>query len=269
MVDLPAYDLAFNAIGDEDLAGPTAANAARFAELCQTRLLNPPDKIARTRRDLAGALFAGVPGVKTPQTVRVDAAELAGGVRAAAARTGIAEPFLVRPIGSHGGKGLFLVGGGAPEEPLTPASAYYLTQFENFRSPDGLHRKYRELFVGGATLPYHAAALAGLDDPLRALRDAEHHPERLRRGAVRFPGRDPAGAIGASGLGRRGAERRRRDGTGLRRGRLHPATRRPRAVVRSQRHHAGASRSRGELLAHKNPAIERILEAFNGILLAG
>ncbi len=69
-------------------------------------LLNPPSKIARTWRDLAGALFDAVAGVKTPRIVRIEAAQVAGGVRAAAARAGIAEPFLVRPIVvSHGGKG--------------------------------------------------------------------------------------------------------------------------------------------------------------------
>ena len=262
MADLPDYDLAFNAIGDEDLAGPTAANAARFAERCQTRLLNPPDMIARTRRDLAGGLFAGVAGVKTPQTVRLDAAELAGGVRAAATRAGIAEPFLVRPIGSHGGKGLFLVGGGAPDEPLTPAGAYYLTQFEDFRSPDGLYRKYRAIFVGGRTLPYHLAVASGWMIHYEHS-GMENHPERLAE-EMRYLD-DPAGAIGAGawaavqavgaamGLDYAGV-----DFTLLPDGRVLLFEANATMLV-----HPEAPEGP---LAHKNPAIERILEAFRDLL---
>jgi tetratricopeptide (TPR) repeat protein len=264
MGELPEYDLAFNAIGDEDLAGPTAVNAARFAELCPTRLLNPPSKIARTRRDLAGALFDAVAGVKTPRTVRIEAAQVAGGVRAAAARAGIAEPFLVRPIGSHGGKGLLLVGGDAPDEPLTPAGAYYLTQFENFRSPDGLYRKYRAIFVGGRTLPYH---LAVASDWLIHYEHSgmEQHPERLAE-EMRYLD-DPAGAIGAGawtavqnigaamGLDYAGV-----DFTLLSDGRV--------LLFEANATMLAHPEVPDGPLAHKNPAIERIFEAFRRMLAA-
>ena len=265
MGELPAYDVAFNAIGDEDLAGPTAANAARFAEVCPTRLLNPPAKIARTRRDLAGELFSAVPNVKVPRTVRIDVAEVErDGVRAAAARAGVAEPFLVRPIGSHGGKGLLLVGGGAPDETLARAGAYYLTAFENFRSSDGLYRKYRAIFVGGATLPYHLAIAPNW------LVHYEHsgtqdHQARLDE-EMRYLD-DPAGAIGprawaavqqigaAMGLDYAGA-----DFTLLPDGRVLLFEANATMLV-----HPEASDG---LLAHKNPAIERIFEAFRAMLAA-
>ena len=265
MGELPAYDLAFNAIGDEDLAGPTAANAARFAELCPKRLLNPPAKIARTRRDLAGELFSAVPDAKVPRTVRVDAAEIErGGVRAAAARAGVAEPFLVRPIGSHGGKGLLLVGAGAPDEPLATAGAYYLTAFENFRSADGLYRKYRAIFVGGATLPYHLAIApnwlvhyehsgtqdhqARLDEEMRYLEDPE--------GAIGPRAWAAVQQIGAAmGLDYAGA-----DFTLLPDGRVLLFEANATMLVHPE--------AADGVLAHKNPAIERIFEAFRAMLAA-
>ncbi|HEY1753172.1 MAG TPA: tetratricopeptide repeat protein [Caulobacteraceae bacterium] len=197
MAELPAYDVAFNAIGDEDLAGPTAAAARRFAGLAdRPRLLNHPALIARTRRDLAEGLFGHIPGLQIPRTVRVEAAEVvaAGGVREAARRAGVAEPFLVRPIGSHGGKGLALVGADAPDEPLVRAGAYYLTEFTDFRGRDGLFRKHRMIFVDRRPLPYHLAVSpkwmvhyesAGMD----------RHPERLAE-EMRFLA-DPAAALGA------------------------------------------------------------------------
>ena len=265
MGELPDYDVAFNAIGDEDLAGPTAANARRFGELCPTRLLNPPQKIARTRRDLAGDLFGAVPGVKVPKTVRVDAAEIAsGGVRAAAARAGVPEPFLVRPIGSHGGKGLFVVGGDAPGEALTPAGAYYLTDFADFRSADGLYRKYRMIFVGGRTLPYHLAIARGW------LVHYEHS------GMERQPGRlaeemryldDPEKAIGpaaweavrqigaAMGLDYAGVDFTVMPGGGV-------------LLFEANATMLVHPEAPDGPLAHKNPSIERVFRAFKDMLAA-
>jgi len=198
MDELPPYDVAFNAIGDEDLAGPTAANAAHFAELGAGRLLNPPAKIARTRRDLAGALFGHIDGLKIPRTVRIEAAEIAvHGVREAARRAGVPEPFLVRPIGSHGGKGLFVVGGDAPDEPLTPASAYYLTAYENFRGADGLFRKYRMIFVDRQPIPYHLAISPSWMVHYESS-GMDLHPDRLAE-EMRFL-EDPATALGAEAM---------------------------------------------------------------------
>jgi tetratricopeptide (TPR) repeat protein/glutathione synthase/RimK-type ligase-like ATP-grasp enzyme len=193
MRTLPDYDIAFNAIGDEDLAAPTAPNAARFSELCRTRLLNPPEKIARTRRDLVGELFGALEGVKIPRTVRLDAASMAAGAHAAAAAAGLGDAFLIRPIGSHGGKGLQRASVDAPSEPAAPALAYYLTAFEDFRSADGFYRKYRAIFVGGRTLPYH---LAISPDWLVHYESAgmQGEPDRLAE-EMRFLA-DPAAAIG-------------------------------------------------------------------------
>ncbi len=194
IAELPAYDIAFNAIGDEDLAGPTAANAERFATLTDKRLLNPPAKIARTRRDLAGELFKGVDGLVVPASVRVEAADVgAGGVREAARRASIAEPFLVRPIGSHGGKGLIRVGADAPDAPLKAAGAYYLTEFADFQSPDGFWRKYRTIFVGRQPLPYHLAISPGWMVHYESA-GMEAAPDRLAE-ETRFLD-NPAAAIG-------------------------------------------------------------------------
>ena len=263
MSDLPDYDVAFNAIGDEDLAGPTAANARRFAELCPTPLINPPQLIARTRRDLTGELLGAIPGLVVPCTARVEANDLgAGGVRQAAADAGIGLPFLVRPIGSHGGKGLQLVGGDAPDEPLTPARAYYLTQFVDFRGSDGLFRKYRTIFVDGAALPYHLAISPNWMVHYESS-GMEQHPDRLAE-EVRFLD-DPAAALGAEaaaaveavgramGLGYAGV-----DFTLLPDGRV--------LVFEANATMLAHPEAPDGPLAHKNASIERIFAAFRAML---
>jgi tetratricopeptide (TPR) repeat protein len=263
MVELPPYDVAFNAIGDEDLAGPTAAGAARFAELGGARLLNPPAKIARTRRDLAGSLFGHIDGLKIPRTVRIEAAEIAvHGVREAARRAGVSEPFLVRPIGSHGGKGLFLVGGGAPDEPLAAAGAYYLTAFEDFRAADGLFRKHRMIFVDRRPIPYHLAISPNWMVHYESS-GMDRHPDRLAE-ETRFL-EDPAAALGAEAMAAVTAigaamdlDYGGVDFSLLPDGRV--------LLFEANATMLAHPEAPDGPLAHKNPFIERIFEAFRAML---
>jgi len=263
MAELPAYDIVFNAIGDEDLAGPTAANVRRFEGVCRTRLLNPAGRIARTRRDLAGELFAGVDGLVIPRTVRLDAREIVpGGVREAARRAGLGASFLARPIGSHGGKGLRLVGADAAQAPLTPAAAYYLTDFADFRSADGLYRKYRMVFVNGRPLPYHLAVASGWMVHYEHAH-MDRYPERLAE-EMRFLD-DPTAALGETAM-------RAIEGVGAAMGLDYAGvdftlTADGRVLL----FEANATmlvhpEAPDGPLAHKNPAIERIFAAFREML---
>jgi tetratricopeptide (TPR) repeat protein len=262
MRELPDYDVAFNAIGDEDLAGPTATNAMRFAALCRTRLLNPPERIARTRRDLMRELFGALEGVSIPKTVRVDAAAMAAGARAAAAAAGLGDAFLVRPTGSHGGKGLQRISVDAPGEPQAPALAYYLTMFEDFAGPDGLYRKYRAIFVGGQTLPYHLAISPSWLVHYESS-GMESEPDRLAE-ELRFL-EDPAAAIGkdawaaVQSIGETmGLDYAGVDFSLLPDGRVLLFEANATMLVHPE--------AEGGQLAHKNPYIARIFEAFADML---
>jgi tetratricopeptide (TPR) repeat protein len=159
---LPPYDVVFNAIADADLTERSSRNVAGFMQVCARPVLNHPDRIQRTRRDLMSALLADIDGVATPQTARIEPETLAAhGLAQAAKRSGIKSPWLVRPIGSHGGQGLVLVPAAGEAAVATAASAprlhHYITHFHDYRSPDGLYRKYRVIFVDRRPYPYHLA----------------------------------------------------------------------------------------------------------------
>lgn len=266
LAELPPYDVAFNAIGDEDLAGPTAANAERFAALTDRRLLNPPAKIARTRRDLAGELFKGVEGLAVPASVRIEAADIAaGGVREAARRAGVAEPFLVRPIGSHGGKGLMRVGGGAPDQPLKAAGAYYLTEFADFQSPDRFWRKYRAIFVDRQPLPYHLAISPSWMVHYESA-GMERASDRLAE-EMRFL-EDPAAAIGREAWATVTAIGAAMD---LDYGGVDFSILPDGRVLLFEANATMLAHPEADdgPLAHKNPAIQRIFDAFQAMLAAG
>ncbi len=141
------YDVVFNAIGDPD-AG-LRDQVERFVARCERPVLNPPERIARTARDRARALFEGVADLVAPETRRVaQAADLQGLAENSA--------WLMRPLGAHGGERLERLESDAVASRLN-GRGQYLTAFHDFRSADGLYRKYRVFFVNGEPFPYHLA----------------------------------------------------------------------------------------------------------------
>ncbi len=143
---LPEFDIVFNALGDSDVAARALAAASRFLEACDKPVLNHPSQIPRTTRDQIWRLLAPIERLVAPKTMRWEA-----GVPSP-----IDFPVLARPIGSHGGQGVVRIT--TPEElgSLEPAPRY-LTPYYDYRSADGLFRKYRVIFVDRVPYPYHLA----------------------------------------------------------------------------------------------------------------
>lgn len=157
---LPPYDLVFNAIGDPDVAMPLAPRLARFVAQCERPVLNPPEAIERTHRHKTAALLEPVRDTIVPRCVRIDARpanvnELARKI----AQTRIAFPLLMRPLQTHGGEGLELHASLATLwSSLAKLDApCYLTAYQDFRSADGNYRKYRIIYVDRKPYPYHLA----------------------------------------------------------------------------------------------------------------
>jgi hypothetical protein len=199
---LPAYDVVFNAIGDADETGPTAASVAAFLKTCSKPVFNHPGRVERTRRDLAPALFGGVADLVVPKVARIDAATLAEAGLAAAARcAGLTLPMLVRPIGSHGGENLSFLAQDASEDEVNAAAQlrcdHYVTAFHDFRSADGLYRKYRMIFVDRRAYPYHLAI--GNDWMVHyETSGTAQHPERI--GEERHFLENPSSILGERGM---------------------------------------------------------------------
>ncbi|MBV9996573.1 MAG: tetratricopeptide repeat protein [Caulobacteraceae bacterium] len=261
---LPPYDVVFNAIGDPDLSAPTARNVARFLEVCRRPFFNRPDRIERTARRLAGALFAGVPGLVVPKVAKIDAQTLADrGLMAAADEAGVTPPLLVRPIGSHGGQGLILVSEAA-EAAAVPAGDCYVTAFHDYRSPDGLWRKHRVIFVDRRPYPYH---LAIGKDWMVHYETSGTGTDPARIAEERRFLEDAEQAVGASAMAavREIGARMDLDFCGVDFGVL--------ADGRALLFEANATmlvhpESPDGPLAHKNPFVERILGAFQAMLAA-
>jgi tetratricopeptide (TPR) repeat protein len=153
-----SYDVLFNAIGDPDRAAGALACAIGFAQAATSPIVNPPNLIGDTARDRMAARLAGIEGCHAPPTRRCMADALRRPEALAALVDEIGLPLLARPVGSHGGDNLTkLDSTAALSAHAADTDALYLTRFCDFRSPDGLYRKYRFIVVDGEIFPYHLA----------------------------------------------------------------------------------------------------------------
>ena len=153
---VPPFDVVFNSIADPDRGAVYLREAAAFVGRHDRPVLNPPERIAITRRDRLAECLSDIPGLLLPQTRRLGRDDLAR--LATSDAPGPAQ--VVRPVGSHGGEGLRRIerpGELAGYLGEIPFSAHYLTDYCDFRSPDGWFRKYRFVFVDRDVYPYHLA----------------------------------------------------------------------------------------------------------------
>jgi tetratricopeptide (TPR) repeat protein len=149
---LPRYDAVFVAIGESDKARSHLAAAGRFLNRLDGPVLNRPERIARLARVPLAETFASASHTRVVATTRV--------ARERYADQGFPYPHIVRPVDSHGGHGLERIDDDAQRDAYLathPAEHLYVAPFVDYRSGDGLFRKYRIVFVDGEPFPCHLA----------------------------------------------------------------------------------------------------------------
>ena len=263
--DLPPYDAVFNAVGDADLAGPTLEPMKAFIAASGRRVINEPDQVMRTGRQNIPALLGDVEGLVVPQVARLSAADLArDGLAACVARAGLSAPALVRPLGAHGGQGLVraLTPEALAELRVAAGEDAYATAYHDYRSDDGWWRKYRMMFVDRRPYPYHLAISRDWLVHYESA-DTPGDPERIDE-ERRFL-EDPQAALGAAAMAAVSAIGQRLDldycGVDfslLPDGRVLVFEANATMLVHPEPENGP--------LAHKNPAVATICEAFQALL---
>lgn len=185
--ELPDHDLAFLAVGQSDESTSLlAALQGAFDAWPRPVANNRPEVIAALTRDRVAACFSGHPQVLCPPTLRMSRAALTAMILDGPAASGLSYPLIVRPIGSHAGKGLERVDG--PGQlgaylAMHPAAEFYVAPFVDYAGPDGLYRKLRVVFVRGRPFLAHMAVSAHwMVHYLNA--DMDKHPERREEEAA-------------------------------------------------------------------------------------
>ena len=161
---LPEHDAVFIAISASDesapLFGPLAAVLADWPK----PVINLPQCVPTTERRSASLLLQDAPGLEICQAHRVDRATLeslvAGEQSLEDLLPGHSFPVIIRPVGSHGGRGLDRL------DTLQAIPAYlavesdeefFVSRYVDYRNADGLFRKYRVALVDGLPYPCNMA----------------------------------------------------------------------------------------------------------------
>jgi tetratricopeptide (TPR) repeat protein len=158
---LPPFDIAFNAIGEPDVAAGLLGRLERFASRCEQPLLNSPAAVVKTQRHRLPQLLHGLDDVVTAACIRLENPPRSrADLMECLSEGDVGFPLLARPVATHGGEGMIRYETiEALEDGLseTPEQISYLTQFYESRNADGYYRKYRMIFVDGEPFPYHLA----------------------------------------------------------------------------------------------------------------
>lgn len=119
------------------------------------KVINRPEAILRSTRDQIAKRLANVPGLLAPKVVRLRSSKLAV-VQSIVEKSGMTFPLILREPGTHKGTTQCLFDN---VEQMTAAMAdgteYFATEFVDYRSADGLYRKYRVFFIGPHTIFRH------------------------------------------------------------------------------------------------------------------
>ena len=141
-----------NYVADPDRCSNSLLQIMRVVQLLEAPCFNSPSAVARTGRHAIAKALAGVPGLLVPRTELIEAkgsTDLVRQIDAAQLRY----PLLLRSPGMHVGATMSRVD--SPEE--VEAAVYdmpmlgrgtYVTEFHDYRDPDGCHRKMRLVVVG-------------------------------------------------------------------------------------------------------------------------
>jgi len=163
--EVPEHDVAFMAVSESPTSAMALRGVAKALQAWPAPVMNGhPGRVAALTRDGIAALFAEDAHVLAPPVIQLSRQSLAalgnGGMKAARIFTGGGFPFVVRPVGSHAGQGLWKL-----DDPAAVASylteqadsEFYLSPFVDYRSADGLYRKQRIVFIGKRPFISHMA----------------------------------------------------------------------------------------------------------------
>jgi hypothetical protein len=165
--ELPPHDIVFNAVCESDRTASLLRTLSLTLKGHGQPAVNDASRILAMARESAWRLVQGLAGCVMPPSARVARqalADVAGGrCPVDQLLPDLALPFICRPAGSHAGLGLERIDSlGALDSYLgrTGQDDFIVSPYVDYRSADGLFRKYRIAFIGGRPYPVHMAVSA-------------------------------------------------------------------------------------------------------------
>ena len=155
--DLAAFDCVLNLVSEPDRSPDTLEALSLLLRGYQGRVINRPEAVLRTTREEVAEILAGIPGLLVPRVHRFRGGD-PNAALAAVAAAGLVFPLIVRQTATHRGRTMVLV---EDEDQFRSAVSeqqeYFAIEFVDYRSADGLYRKYRTWSFGGRQVFRHLA----------------------------------------------------------------------------------------------------------------
>lgn len=145
--EFDSYRVLVNLITEPEKNVRVLENLRKLLRGARGRVVNRPEMVLRSTRDQVARRLEGIPGLIVPKVIRLQGGKPAIAMRALE-RAGVDPPIIVRQIGTHSGKILGRFDTLAEAVAALETGEHLATQFIDFRSGDGLYRKYRVFFIG-------------------------------------------------------------------------------------------------------------------------
>jgi glutathione synthase/RimK-type ligase-like ATP-grasp enzyme len=175
----PPPAVIFNQIADPDTHRGALERCIELCDQVDSRVINHPKNILQTSRDQVSQALQGIPGVIVPRTQRFQPRS-PDDVFSRAEAEGFSFPFIARVAGLHGGVSMVKVDSRDNHTALNAlpfdGRDFYLTEFIDYKSADGLYRKTRIAMIDGVPLIRHHLIDAGWMVHAAALRFMDQQP---------------------------------------------------------------------------------------------
>jgi hypothetical protein len=156
--ELEGYRCILNLITEAEQNDKVLENLRKLVRGLPAKVINRPEAVLRTTRDQVARRLSGIEGLHVPRAIRLRAGKPDIAMRAVE-KAGMAYPIILREAGTHTGRivGCFETAGDL-RVGLEGQGDRIATQFADFRSADGIYRKYRVFFIGRRTILRHMLA---------------------------------------------------------------------------------------------------------------
>ncbi len=155
-IRVPITSLIFNAICDPDGCRKSLGVAEKIASQVDAPVINHPENTYKTRKDRLWQLYGDRKDIQVPKTIRVSPRRRAE-IEQIVESGEMQPPFLFKEAGGLEIPSAFLVDSPGKIRELErfafDGRDYYMTAFIDYRSRDGLYRKYRFFVIGGRVFP--------------------------------------------------------------------------------------------------------------------
>ena len=163
--DVPGHDVAFVAVGESAASLPVLENLDRLLRDWAGPIMNnAPRHIMALSRDGVAETLKDEPSILAPAAARVlrgVVEQLASGQIEVASILGAnTYPVIVRPVGTHAGKGMEKISTRAELSAYLESQAegeFFITPFIDYSGTDGKFRKQRVAFINGRPYASHLA----------------------------------------------------------------------------------------------------------------